>query len=104
MGTIEKHTEISCKEKGKFSPQPTDIRKFSMQYMMFMYLEERLYHNKKKREVVLCRRKLNLTRKLLHQSMNHIEEYNVQELININREVDYANSLRDRINHMSPKK
>ena len=103
MGSIEDNTEIPCKGKSKFS-RNTDIRKYSMPYMMFMYLEEMLYRIKNKREMVLCRRKLNLTQKLLYHALNHIEAYDGQELINIGEEVDYANSLKDRINHMSPKK
>ena len=104
METIEKHFEISGKEKTKRS-ESTGIEKRSMSYLMFMYLEEKFYCSKKKREAVLCRRrKLNLTRKLLWISVNQIEDHDTQDLNNISRDVDHASSLRVRIRNLSQNK
>lgn len=102
MGSIENYRKNSFEEKIERRPN-TNVEQLSISYVVFMYLEE-LQYRKKKRDDVLCRRKLNLTRKLLSCSMSHISEYGMQDLIAINRGIDFAASLKIRISHMSPKK
>lgn len=67
-------------------------------YMLFVYRDQLRRLNK--HALKLSKSKLHLTQELVSYSVDRITEYDMEELININREISYTRKLKSHMDHM----
>lgn len=67
-------------------------------YMIFVYREQLQRLNK--HAFTLSKSKLHLTQELVSYSVDRIREYDIDELLNINRQIDFTHKLKSRIYRM----
>ncbi|XP_059221430.1 uncharacterized protein LOC131996027 [Stomoxys calcitrans] len=70
----------------------------SIPYMLFVYREE--LRKSQARLLKLSKTKLNLTQEMVSYSVDHITEYNVDELITINRQISFTRKLKTHMDQM----
>ena len=93
---FRKQLELSLKKKiiaagAQYDDEP------AISYRVFEYLEESRL--KKKKESIMTYRKLLLTQTLVSESVDHIGEYSLEELMNVNRVLKFACILKTRLNY-----
>lgn len=71
---------------------------YNIPYMLFVYREE--LRKSQGRLLKLSKSKLNLTQEMVSYSVDHITEYDVEELININRQISFTRKLKVHMDHM----
>lgn len=95
--TVEK---TQAKSSSVTTPRPSSSTTTNSQipYMLFIYREE--LRKSQGRLLKLSKTKLNLTQEMVSYSVDRITEYDVEELININRQISFTRKLKLHMDHM----
>lgn len=94
MATVQQFLQNSYNAQSNL-PQNSNS---NIPYMLFVYREQLRRLNK--HAFKLSKSKLHLTQELVSYSVDRITEYDMEELMNINREISFTRKLKSRMDHM----
>ncbi|KAI8125845.1 hypothetical protein FF38_07976 [Lucilia cuprina] len=101
MATVQQFLDNSFNNKSQSNlEQATNSPSNIIPYMLFVYREELRRLNKNAHSMKLSKSKLHLTQELVSYSVDRITEYDMQELMNINRQISFTRKLKSRMDHM----
>ena len=96
MSILQRQMVFSIKKKIKTAGFENDDEP-TISYRMFEYLEESRY--KKRKESIKTYTKLLLTQTLISESVDHLGEYSLEELMNVNRTLKFGCILKTRLDN-----
>ncbi|XP_037822546.1 uncharacterized protein LOC119611138 [Lucilia sericata] len=101
MATMQQYLDNSFNNQSQTNMEQTANSSTNIiPYMLFVYREELRRLNKHSHSLKLSKSKLHLTQELVSYSVDRITEYDMQELMNINREINFTRQLKNRMDHM----
>ncbi|XP_036336833.1 uncharacterized protein LOC118746947 [Rhagoletis pomonella] len=70
-----------------------DLRNISLPYQLYLYNEELRHASPRKHIVRRIKSKADLTSTLIQENIKHLDDYGVEDLRTINRQVDFKEEL-----------
>ncbi|XP_065356025.1 uncharacterized protein LOC135950408 [Calliphora vicina] len=92
MSTMQEYLNNSLNEQSKANMVEDKKPSSNIPYMLFMYRQDLRRFNKS--SLKLSNSKLKLSQEMVSYSVDHITEYSLEELMNINIQIDFTRNLK----------